>query len=162
MSAIEMIRSEFYINRDFDIPTIDISSRYWPTGIGFDAPLNEFYEAWEKAKKQYLENLSFDLWIGFSSAFYNHFGFKNNSDEPSFHTRNLIVNPFKIWVIKKLWSIGPDSSEFSDYIMDYCRSRNFYFIEWKDMVMGESFHYYLSQELRVVCSKYNKDKHWKR
>ncbi len=159
-SIAQVMKSPFYIKYDIedknDVYTIELKN--WSPKLVFDVPLSGFYNAWEMAKKQYLENISLDLWIGFSSAFYNHFGFENNLEkrESSFYHRTLVINPFKIWAIRKLWSMGPDSSEFSDYIMDYCRLRDFYFIEWDYLATGESFHYWLCEELKKVCSEYNK------
>jgi len=121
-SVAEVMKSPFYIKKEIedkeDIMEVKLGN--WGD-FSFNIPMSLFYDTWEKSKKEYIEYILFDFWFAFKDNFDKYLGFykkigRNSTEviepfvrkEGSYYTKELKVNPFKVWGYSYLrdFSIG--------------------------------------------------------
>lgn len=121
-SVAEVMKSPFYIKKEIedkeDIMEVKLGN--WGD-FSFNIPMSLFYDTWEKSKKEYIEYILFDFWFAFKDNFDSYLGFykkvgRNSTEvvepfirkEGSYYTKELKINPFKVWGYSYLrdFSIG--------------------------------------------------------
>lgn len=172
-SVAEVMKSPFYIKKEIedkeDIMEVKLGN--WGD-FSFNIPMNLFYDTWEKSKKEYIEYILFDFWFAFKDNFDNYLGFykkvgHNSTEvlepfirkEGSYYTKELKINPFKVWGYSYLRDFGIGKMElieehhlFTDVI------KHFFLNMRKDLeeALDYSFSNFVEFNYELLSDKINK------
>lgn len=163
-SVAEVMKSPFYIKKEIedkeDIMEIKLGN--WGD-FSFSIPMSLFYDTWGKSKKEYIENILFDFWFAFVNNFNKYLGFyeksKSDSGYGSYYTKELKINPFKVWGYSYLREFGIGKMELIEERYLFADVIKFFFLNMRKELeesLDLDFNNFLEYEYEKLSDKINK------